>query len=428
MLIVFYAFLLCITVLINVVNSSENLAGNSAVNKQRDQEQIKKEIYVCPMHSHVLSDKEGRCPICGMDLVLMKENSEEKKQNTKSPDYAVVNLVPGMQERLAIKTQRVKRGDLKHTIETIGKITRIDPMSRRRITSPISGRIVDMNKKYSGDIIKKEEFLFSVASEELFKNESDFVTFFSRKDKSNASHLMTKLIHSGLDAGDISRLQQGASPNIPVRIYSKEDGYIYAKRGKISDKINNSFTVFNLGGNYQVVEITAEIFERQWNLVKEGQKVRIRLRNLPGVLFNGIVERVDDPVGYTTRALEVRIKFKSDREDLTQSTFARVFIEGRTKHNVLLVPRDAVIKTADSAHIVKVLSDFNLQPVEIIAGEESDGQMEILSGLQEGDRIVTSGQFLIDSESNILSALARMERNEIKNNELKNNIDSKMDH
>jgi len=373
--------------------------------------------YICPMHSHIVSHEADNCPICGMNLVLNKSAEITTEVSDKQIDsasgehlaeYPEVKILPVIAHNLGVRTATVERGNLTHTIETIGKITRVDPMARSRVTSPISGKIVKMLDKYGGDRVKRDEFLFSVASEELFSMEKAFQQAFSAGDKATASAMLPKLVAMGLDAGQVAELQQGAEPVFAAEVYALEDGYVFTRRGKIGDPVTSSFTVFNLGGNYQVIEVTVEIFERQWDLVKEGQKVSMQLRNLPGKTFYGTVERVDEPVGYTTRALEARLKFKTDFKGMTQSTFARVIIDGKSKHDVVLVPRDAVIRTAEDNRVVKINENGEYQPVVVNIGEESNGKIEIISGIEPGEKVVVSGQFLIDSESNLLSDLRRM--------------------
>jgi Cu(I)/Ag(I) efflux system membrane fusion protein len=137
------------------------------------------------------------------------------------------------------------------------------------------------------------------------------------------------------------------------------------------------------------------------------------VRGLPGYVFEGTVARVQPPVGFTTRSLEVALKFNTDDPGLSQSMFAHVSILGRPKENVLLVPLGAVIRTGSEQRVVIKHDDGSYQPVVVVAGEESSGMVEILSGLQENDTVVTSGQFLIDSESNLLADFSRMSPTEI---------------
>ncbi len=202
---------------------------------------------------------------------------------------------------------------------------------------------------------------------------------------------------------------QGSNFN-PVEVYAFEDAFIYTRRGYIGEKVHTGFTVFNVGGNYRVIEVTAEIFERQWGWVEQGQKAKMTVRGLPGTVFEGEVVRLEPPVGYTTRSLEVALKFKTDNPELSQSMFAHVSIAGQPRKNVLLVPTDSVIRTGEGDRVVRVHDENHFQPVTVVAGEEAGGMIEIRSGLQAGDRVVASGQFLIDSESNLLAAFRRLSR------------------
>ena len=400
-------------VVIGVFSVNYYLNNNASIEQESKQLVINEKKYVCPMHSHIVSHEADSCPICGMDLVLNKSaesstHTSDEHADGSSTSYPEVKILPLIAHNLGVRTAIVERGDLTHTIETIGKITRVDPMARSRVTSPISGNIVKMIDKYNGDRIKQDDFLFSVASDELFSMEKAFQDAFLEGDKATASAMIPKLVAMGLDAAQVAKLQEGEEPTFPAEVYALEDGYIFTRRGQAGEPVTSSYTVFNLGGNYQVIEVTVEIFERQWDLVKEGQRVSMQLRNLPGKIFYGNVERVDEPVGYTTRALEARLKFKTDFKGMTQSTFARVIITGKSKHDVIIVPRDAVIRTAQGNRVVKVNDDGQYQPVVVDIGDESNGLIEIISGIEPGARVVTSGQFLIDSESNLLSDLRRV--------------------
>lgn len=398
---------LVVIVFIGVFYISQNFDNDELESEKSTPALMSEKKYVCPMHAHIISHEADNCPVCGMDLVLSKSTTTEDITN-ESEEYPVVKISPNIVHNLGVRTAIVERGDLTHTIETIGKITRVDPMARSRVTSPISGTIIKMVDKYGGDSVKQDEFLFSVASEEFFNMQKTFQVAFQSGDKATASAMIPKLVSMGLDAEQVAKLQKGAKPVFPAKIYAKEDGYVFTRRGQQGEKITSSYTVFNLGGNYQVIEVTVEIFERQWDLVKEGQAASMRLRNLPGKIFRGTVERVDEPVGYTTRALETRLKFKTNYKGLTQSTFARVIIDGKTKHNVLTVPRDAVIRTEKGSRVIHVEDDGQYRPVSVVIGEESNGKVEIVSGIDPGCEVVVSGQFLIDSESNLLSELRRM--------------------
>ena len=212
----------------------------------------------------------------------------------------------------------------------------------------------------------------------------------------------------GLHEKQIADLRDGADPAFPVEVYARENSYIFERRVSEGDFVRTASTIFSVGGHYNVVEVTAEIFERQWAWIDVGQKATMTVRGLPGKVFEGTVVRVQPPVGYTTRSLETALKFNTDDEGLSQSMFANVQILVQPKEDVLLIPQSALIHTQNEQRVIRIREDGSYQPVVVVAGEEADNRVEIKSGLKEGDKVVTSGQFLIDSESNLLADFSRM--------------------
>lgn len=359
------------------------------------------EAYACPMHPEIVAAVAGSCPVCGMDLV---SNTAGVSDDGAWP---VVTVAPAVVHNLGIRTAVAEHGDLQHSIETIGKITRVDPMARRTLTSPIRGELVYVADKQDTDLVTAGELLFSVKSDELFEYEQAFQDAYRDGDRATASAMVPQLREMGLTADQIARLQAGEPAEMAAEVYAFENGFIYTRRGQVGTKVNPGVTIFNVGGNYRVIEVTAEIFERQWGWVEQGQRAEMTVRGLPGTVFEGEVVRVEPPVGYTTRSLEVAIKFKTDDPQLSQSMFAHVSIAGQPRKDVLMVPTDAVIRTGTGDRVVLARADNHFQPVPVVAGEEAGGMIEIRSGLQAGDRVVASGQFLIDSESSLQAGLRR---------------------
>ncbi|MGD8841882.1 MAG: efflux RND transporter periplasmic adaptor subunit [Gammaproteobacteria bacterium] len=360
--------------------------------------------YVCPMHSEIVADEPGSCPICGMGLVL-RDTGGESGDDGGLPQ---VMIDPAVVHNLGIRTAEVSYGDLQRSIETIGKITRIDPMARRTLTPPIRGELVYVADKQQGDFVDAGELLFSVKSAELYEHEKAFQDAFVSGDRATANAMIPQLREMGLSSEQIARLQEGEAPQMPVEVRAFEHGFVYTRRGEAGVKVHTGFTVFNVGGNYQVIEVTAEIFERQWGWVEDGQKARMWVRGLPGTVFEGEVVRVEPPVGYTTRSLEVALRFKTDNPALSQSMFAHVSIVGQPLRHVLTVPTDTVIRTGEGDRVVVVRGANHYQPVPVVAGEEAGGRIEIRSGLEAGEQVVASGQFLIDSESSLLAGFRRL--------------------
>lgn len=369
--------------------------------------------YVCPMHADIVSSHEQSCPICGMDLV--ETDIQTEHGHASEGEYPEIRITSSVAHNMGVRTAVVEKGQLKRSIETMGKITRVDPMARRTITPPIRGELLYIAEKYQGDMVERGELLFTMTSKNLVDMQNKYQQAFLAGDRATATSMIPELRRMGMSLEQLGDLQASKEP-MSINIYAFEDGFVYTRRGKVGESVHTGFTIFNVGGNYQVIEVTAEIFERQWSWVSEGQKALMTVRGLPGISFEGKVVRVEPPVGYTTRSLEVALKFRTNNRQLSQSMFAHISIDGQPKENVILVPTDTVIKTGKGDRVVLVTGDNQFQPVVVIAGEESDGFTEIREGLAVGEKVVASGQFLIDSESNLQAELRRM-ISQLKNNE-----------
>ncbi|MGV6852769.1 MAG: efflux RND transporter periplasmic adaptor subunit [bacterium] len=369
--------------------------------------QQQQETYVCPMHAHITSHEHGQCPICGMNLV--KKQIRKKVTTDQHRDHPIVQVNGHLSNQLSIKTNTVIRGTLLRNIETLGKITRLDPTARNIISTPLEGTIEYIANKHSGDMVRAGDLLFSIRSEKLKALEEEYFQAYQAANQKNTQRLIPLLRKSGLSPGQIEGLQS-KTDFVPANVYAEEDGYIFIRRGKKGEQVRPGFTIFNIGGDYQLAEVTAEIFEREWGKIEEGQHATMTLRNIPGMVFEGHVSRVEPPVGFTTRSLEIKLKFKTNDPRLSQSMFAHISISGTPREGLLLIPSAALIRTEHENRVVKLVDDGSFQPVTVVAGEESMGQVEIISGLCEGDQVVSSGQFLIDSESQLSAAFQRMEQ------------------
>ena len=157
------------------------------------------------------------------------------------------------------------------------------------------------------------------------------------------------------------------------------------------------------------VWVVAEVFERQSALVEPGQRATVELDFLPGLSLQGTVDYVNPELDPKTRTLKVRLRFENEGARLLPNMFARVIIEGRPINNIVHVPREAVVRGGSSSRVVVDIGDGVFESRKVLVGIESGDRAAIRRGLREGERVVVSAQFLIDSESNIESAISRME-------------------
>jgi len=162
-------------------------------------------------------------------------------------------------------------------------------------------------------------------------------------------------------------------------------------------------------GSLNEVWVEAEVFERQAPLVKPGAPVTMTLNYLPGSVWHGAVDYVYPVVNKKNRTVKVRMRFINESGELKPNMFAEVVIHGNKQNNVLLAPKEALIRTGTMNRLVLSLDEGRFKSVVVKTGRFDDNNIEILSGVEAGNKVVTSAQFLIDSESSKSSDFSRME-------------------
>jgi Cu(I)/Ag(I) efflux system membrane fusion protein len=192
-----------------------------------------------------------------------------------------------------------------------------------------------------------------------------------------------------------------------VRVNAEADGvvaHLAVREGIYVTPANEVMSIAEL----DKVWVLAEVFEREAAWVRPGQMAMVALDYLPGKMWHGTVDYVYPELDPKTRTLTVRIRFDNEDEMLRPNMFARVIIQAEDTGPVVHVPREAVIRGGNIDRVVIALGEGRFRSRPVTLGIESDDQVAIRSGLEAGEQVVVSGQFLIDSESNIEAALARM--------------------
>lgn len=372
------------------------------------------DVWVCPMHAHVHSDHPGECPICGMQLVKQEVSAvtagfaPASDRSAHVAAGAAIALDGAVRNSLSVRVEPVQRGNLQRLIHTVGKIGRIDPTARRNLSPPIPGTLIEVAAFKEGDRVASGDFLFSVGSDELYDLQAQYQQAMRTGRRDQALTLMPQLSALGIDAVQLAELQRGAEPRMPVKVYAPQDGFIFIRRGEAGMEVRDGTLIFSMGSNSRAVEVLAEVYETQWAWVSEGQEAVMRLKAMSDVEFRGRVTRVEPPVGYTNRVLEVRLRFDSDNEALNQGMFAEIDILGEQLHDVVSVPATAVIRTGQGARVVLRHADGSFQSVAVVLGDLVGERVVVKSGLNGDETVVASGQFLLDSESNRLAGLDRL--------------------
>jgi Cu(I)/Ag(I) efflux system membrane fusion protein len=344
-------------------------------------------------------DKPGKSPM-GMDLKPVYVDEVDGRPGVVSINPTVVN-------NLGVRTAKAERGALSQHIETVGYVG-YDEDTLQHIHTRVDGWIEKLATKAAGDPITKGQLLFELYSPTLVNAQQEYLAALRSSNAVLLSASKDRLIALGITAGDVSRLDKERKVSQRIRVYAPTNGVIAQLGVREGEFVTSATDVMSIA-ELDKIWVIAEVFERQAAWVSPGQHAKVVLDYLPGQMWHGSVDYVYPELDPKTRTLRVRLRFDNADEVLRPNMFARVTIQGDSTGDVVHVPREALIRGGSVDRVVIALGEgrFRSQPVQV--GIESGDRVAILEGVAEGDPIVVSGQFLIDSESNIESALSNME-------------------
>tara|TARA_R110000851_G_scaffold129525_3_gene262369 strand:+ start:491 stop:2299 length:1809 start_codon:yes stop_codon:yes gene_type:complete len=364
--------------------------------------------YVCPMHSHVVSDAPGTCPICGMNL--------EKVTVTDASKEIVVGVSGGMQQALGMRSQVVERTSLSSQVNTIGTV-QYNENAIGHVHTRATGWIETLKVYNVGQEIKKGQLLYELYSPELVNAQDDYsqAQDYLKQDNERGSSLLLKarkrLALLGLDSTVINRLEKTGETIFKVPFYAQQDGFISKLTIRPGMYIQPGDTLFEIV-NLDSVWVIADVFENEQSWLQKGRKVTVSAAALGLFDIDSTIDYIYPELDPVTRAMQVRIKLNNLNDKLRPGSLVDVTLFGLPKDNVLTVPTEALILTGRENRIVVQRSDTSFASVPVKIGMIADGKAEILDGLNEHDKVVISGQFLLDSEASIQGSLQRLTSND----------------
>ena len=355
--------------------------------------------WVAPMDPNYRRDEPGKSPM-GMDLVPVYADEVTSKPGVVSIDPTLVN-------NLGVRTAVAERGTLPRRIETVGYIG-YDEDTLQHVHTRVDGWIESLAATATGDPVKKGQLLFELYSPTLVSAQQEYLAALSSNNEGLQRASRDRLVALGLTNRAIDRLDRERKVSQRVRVHADGDGVI-AQLGVREGMFVTPATEVMSIAQLDQVWVVAEVFERQSAWVEPGQRAVVELDYLPGLSLEGTVDYVNPELDPKTRTLKVRLRFDNEGARLLPNMFARVIIEGRAIPNIVHVPREAVVRGGSSNRVVVDMGDGMFESRKVLVGIESGERVAIRSGVSEGERVVVSAQFLIDSESNIDSALERLE-------------------
>ena len=322
-------------------------------------------------------------------------------------DQSSIRISPTVINNLGIRTVSVIQGSLTRHIETVGYI---EPNENQisHIHSYADGWVRKLFIKTVGEPVKKNQVLMQLYSPMLISAQQEYLLALRSADPNLIDGSIKKLQSLHIAEPQIEQLKKTKKVNQLIDIISPQDGVVTALNIREGMRITPDTEMMSLV-DLSSIWMIAQVFEEQANWVKVGEAASARLPAFPDKIWKGEVEYVYPEVDSTTRTLKVRFRFNNPEGILKPNMYANIILFAEAKSNVLSIPLEALIRSSQGSRVIVLLSNGRFQVRPVMTGIESGEQIEIISGLNAGEKVVASGQFLIDSEANLNAGLQRLE-------------------
>ncbi len=433
-------------------------------NNDTKTESMSEELYTCGMHPNVIQEGPGNCPICGMNLTPLNESSDPSEPKTvgdksssgskeilyyrapMDPTYispkpgkspmgmdlvpvyageeafgATVKINPVTVQNIGVRTAYAVQRDLNQDIRTIGRVD-YDEAKTSHIHTKFSGWVEKTHVNTTGQKVNKGDILLEIYSPLLVTAQEEYVDLYLRlldakKEnrtsaidnlESTLSSTRKRLENFDISRDQIDRLENDQTIRKTLKIRSPFSGIVEKKHVQDGMEVKPGMNLYSIS-NISSVWVYADIYEYEVPWIQVGQNAKMTLSYIPGKEFLGKVEYIYPYLDAKTRTLKVRLSFPNEDYMLKPGMYSNVNISSVPVKNAIAVPAEAVMFSGKRNLVFIDLGEGRFVPRDVIVGIESgDGFYEIKEGLEAGEIVVTSAQFLLDSESKLQESIAKM--------------------
>ena len=377
-----------------------------------------KQLYTCSMHPFIIRDKPGNCPICGMTLVPVRTTAGRREDEGAAG--GIITIEPETQQKMGVRFAVVQQRDLTRTIRTVGLVGYEEP-GQYSVNAKIDGWVERLYVNQTGESVRKGQPLLDIYSPDLVTAQQEYLLAVHNHEVLKTSPYPE--IARGADdllLASKKRLQYWDISDEQIEVLArtgeiKKTLTLYAAKSGVVTRKNVTDGAFVKSGAelYQLSDISrvwvyADIYEYELPWVKEGQKAVIQFPySRPPV--SGKISKIYPYVEAKSRTVKARIDVVNTDLALKPDMYVNVQIEGQSVRDALTVPSEAVLRTGVQETVFVAIGEGRFEARRIRTGLESDdGDIQILDGLHEGEKIVTSAQFMFDSESRLREAIQKL--------------------
>jgi multidrug efflux pump subunit AcrA (membrane-fusion protein) len=444
--------------LMTTIGTTVFIAGCTKGQENGGAAQAAKTLYTCGMHPQVVQDHPGNCPICGMKLTPVRQQAPAEKtsgsasaqagerkikyykstmmpaevRQTPGKDSMGMDMVPVYEDQagasesqsiaidpvtiqnMDIRTAAVIRGPLRRTVRTVG-VVEYNETTLGDVTTKFKGWIEKLDVNATGQLVMRGDPLFEIYSPDLYSAQVEYLL--ATSSPANASSgaegirisALTKLKFYDISDGQIAELEKKRQPQKTMRILAPQDGFVVEKNATEGQMVDAGMKIYRLA-DLGLVWVQADIYEQDLAYIKLGQEATVTLSYLPDREFRGRVTYIYPNVDEKTRTARVRMEFHNPGYFLKPGMFATVKVVSELEPSVLLMPDMAILRSGEKSTVFVALDGGKFEPRIVTLGPQAENdEYQVLSGVSEGERIVTSGQFMLDSESQLREAIQKMQ-------------------
>lgn len=406
------------------------------------------QLWTCGMHPWIITEEPGLCPICGMELVPKKSDAAPQAASGERsiaywrapmdpmeiydapgkskmgmdlvPVYedelvggVDIRIDPVVEQNMGIRTTRVEKGSLVHTIRTYGHIT-YDETRTAQVAPKVDGWFGRLYVDFTGEIVEAGQPLYEIYSPQLLAAQEEYLTAFrnARRMGGASRELLAsarrRLSYFDVAETEIQAIESAGEVKKFVMIRSPFKGVVTHKNALEGGFVKAGTTVYTVA-DLTRVWVEAHIFEYELEWVAEGQEAVMTLPYRPGKTYRGKVAYVYPYLQRKTRDVVIRLEFPNPDLDLKPEMYADVRIKTSGKGEGLIIPNESVIRSGERNVVFVAKGDGRFIPRETVLGMSLDGdRIQVLTGLAANETVVTSGQFMLDSESKLKEAVRKM--------------------
>jgi RND family efflux transporter MFP subunit len=394
-------------------NATERTAVATAIDDTRPGKKIK--YWVAPMDPTYIRHEPGKSPM-GMDLVPVYEEEGEADMSAST-----IRIDPITIQNMGVRLAAVQRKPLDKKIRTFGNIT-YDETKFYAVNTKFSGWIEKLYVNFEGTYVRKGEPLFDIYSPELVTAQEEYLLALKQYSSLAASAYatvressqrlrdasLTRLRYWDLTEQQINELEQLGTPRKLLTVFSPADGVVMKKKALEGHRVTAGEDLYEIA-DLDRIWVDVDIYEYELPWVKPGMAAEMELAYVPGRRFYGKVLYVYPYLNSQTRTATLRLEFPNPDHQLKPNMHANIYLSAQIDQDNLVIPQEAVIDSGVRKIIFVALGQGKFEPREVQLGVEvNDTEYQVLGGLQEGEQVVVSAQFMLDSESRLREAIQKM--------------------